>query len=136
MKKLNEVTVVPKVSSVPMGPGMEELCIICYDPTHSIVNCLNILQVKGGIQIEQANSLDYQRKPLNSPYSATYNSRWGKHPNFSWKNEGGQNHFPNNQGQNFQNQGFSNQAPKFQNQGPQGFPANPNQGFHPSSQGI
>ena len=42
---------------------------------------------------------------------------------------------PNNQVHNFQNQGFSNQAPQFQNQGPQGFPTNPNQGFHPSSQG-
>ena len=42
---------------------------------------------------------------------------------------------PNIQGQKFQNQGFSNQAPQFQNQGPQGFPVNPNQGFHPSSQG-
>ena len=42
---------------------------------------------------------------------------------------------PNNQGQNFQNQGFANQAPQFQNQVPQGFPTNPNQDFHPSSQG-
>ena len=42
---------------------------------------------------------------------------------------------PNNQGQNFQNQGFSTQAPPFQNQGPQGFPVNSNQGLHPSSQG-
>ena len=50
-------------------------------------------------------------------------------------NEGGQNHFLNNQGQNFQNHGFPNQAPQFQNQGPQGFPVNPNQGFHPFSQG-
>ena len=42
---------------------------------------------------------------------------------------------PNNQGPNYPNQGFSNQAPPFQNQGSQGFPVNPNQGFHPSSQG-
>ena len=42
---------------------------------------------------------------------------------------------PNNQDPNYQNQGFSNQAPPFQNQGPQGFPVNPNQGFHPSNQG-
>ena len=42
---------------------------------------------------------------------------------------------PNNQGPNYLIQGFSNQAPPFQNQGPQGFPVNPNQGFHPSSQG-
>ena len=36
---------------------------------------------------------------------------------------------------NYPNQGFSNQAPLFQSQGPQGFPVNPNQGFHPSNQG-
>ena len=42
---------------------------------------------------------------------------------------------PNNQVPNYQNQGFSNPAPLFQNQGPQGFPVNPNQGFHPSNQG-
>ena len=40
-----------------------------------------------------------------------------------------------NQGPNYQNQGFSNPPPPFQNQGPQGFPVNPNQGFHPSNQG-
>ena len=134
MKKVNEVTIIPKVPSVPMGSGVEESCIICDDLTHSTINCLNLPQVKGAIQIEQDNSLNYQRRPFNSPYSKTYNPGWGKHSNFSWKNEEGKNHFPNNQGQNFQNQGFSNQAPQFQNQGPQGFLANPNQGFHPSSQ--
>ena len=134
LKKVNEVTIVPKVPSVPMGFGVDESCIICDDPTHSTINYPNLPQVKGAIQIEQANALNYQRKPFNSQYSETYNPGLSKHPNFSWKNEGGQIHFPNNQGQNFQNEGFSNQAPKFQNQGPQGFPANPNQGFHPSSQ--
>ena len=119
---------------MPMGPGMEESCIICDDPTHSTINCPKLPQVKGAIQIEQANALNYQRKLFNSPYSEICNPRWGKHPDFSWKNEGGKNNFPNNQGQNFQNQGFSNQAPQFQNQGFQGFPANPNQGFNPSSQ--
>ena len=118
-----------------MGSRVEEPCIICDDPTHSIINCPNLPQVKGAIQIEQANVLNCQRKPFNSPYSETYNPGWGKHPNFSWRNEGGPHHFPNNQGQNFQNQGFSNQAPQFQNQGPQGFPVNSNQGLHPSSQG-
>ena len=116
LKKVNEVTVVPKVPSVPMGSVVEESCIICDDPTHSTINCPNLPQVKGVIQIEQANALNYQRKPFNSQYSKTYNPEWGKHPNFSWRNEGSQNHFPNNQGQNIQNQGFSNQAPQFQNQ--------------------
>ena len=135
LKKVNEVTVVPQVPSVPMGSRVEEPCIICDDPTHLTINCPNPPQVKGAIQIEQANVLNYQIKPFNSPYFETYNPRWGKHPNFSWTNEGGPHHLPNNQGQNFQNQGFSNQAPQFQNQGPRGFPVNSNQGLHPSSQG-
>ena len=114
---------------------MEEPCIICNYPTHSTVNCPNPPQIKGAILIEQVNALNYQRKPLSSPYSETYNPGWGKHLNVSWRNEEGQNHLPNNQGQNFRNEGFSNQAPQFQNQGPQAFHLNSNQGFHPSSQG-
>ena len=120
---------------MPLGPRVEEPCIICDDPTHSTINCPNLPQVKGAIQIEQANALNYQRKPFNSPYSETYNPGWGKHPNFSWRNEEGPHNLPNNQSQNFQNQGFSSQAPPFQNQGPQGFPVNLNQGLCPSSQG-
>ena len=89
LKKVNEVTVVPKVPSVPMGSGVEDSCIICDDLTHSTINYPNLPQVKGSIQIEQDNALNYQRKPFNSPYSETYNPGWGKHLNFSWKNEGG-----------------------------------------------
>ena len=135
LKKVKEVTSVPQVPSVPMVPRVEEPCIICDDLTHSTINCPNLPQVKGAIQIEQANALNYQRKPFNSPYSETYNPGWGKHPNFSWRNEGGPHNLPNNQGPNYQNQGFSNPAPSFQNQGPQGFLVNPNQVFHPSNQG-
>ena len=126
LKKVNEVTSVPQVPSVPMVHRVEEPCIICDDPTHSTINCPNLPQVKGAIQIEQANALNYQRKPFNSPYSETYNPGRGKHPNFSWRNEGGPHNLPNNQGPNYQNQGFSNPAPPFQNQGPQGFLMNPN----------
>ena len=71
LKKVNEITVVPQVPSVPMGSRVEEPCIICNDPTHLTINCPNLPQVKGAIQIEQANALNYQRKPFNSPYSET-----------------------------------------------------------------
>ena len=106
----------------PIRPPDLPALIICDDPTHSTINCSNLPQVKGAIQIEQVNALNYQRKPFNSPYSETYNPGWGKHPNFSWRNEGGPHNLSINHG-------------PFQNQGPQGFPVNPNQGFHPSSQG-
>ena len=136
MKQVNEVTSVPRVPSVPTGPRVEEPCIVCDDPMHSTINCPNLPQVKGAIQIEQANALNYQRKPFNSPYSETYNPGWGKHPNFSWRNEGGPHNLPNNQGPHYQNHSFTNSIPPFQNQGPQGFPVNPSQGFHPSNQGT
>ena len=135
MKKVNEVTSVPQLPLVPNGHRVEEPCIICDDPTYSTINCPNLPQVKGAIQIEQANALNYQRKPFNSPYSETYNPGWGKHPNFSWRNEGGPHNLPNNQGPHYQNQGFPNSIPPFQNQGPQGFLGNSNQGHHPPNQG-
>ena len=59
LKKVNEVTVVAKVPLAPMGFGVEESFIICNDPTHSTINCPNLHQVKGVIQIEQANALNY-----------------------------------------------------------------------------
>ena len=62
LKKVNEVTVVPKVPSVPMGSGVVESCIIYDDPTHSTINYPNLSQVKGAIKIEQENDLNYQRK--------------------------------------------------------------------------
>ena len=49
MKKVNEVTCVPQVPFVPIVPGVEEPCIICDDPTHSTINCLNLPQVKRAI---------------------------------------------------------------------------------------
>ena len=64
MKKVNKVTSVPQVPSAPIAPRVEEPCIICDDPTHSTINCPNLPHVKGAIQIEQANALNYQRKPL------------------------------------------------------------------------
>ena len=106
LKKVHEVTSVPQVPLVPMGSRVEEPCIICNDPTHSTINCPNLRQVKGAIQIEQANALNYQRKPFNSPYSEKYNPGWGKHSNFSWRNEGGPHNLPNNQGHNYPNQGL------------------------------
>ena len=111
MHKVNEVTTVPKVPSTPTGPRMEDLCIICDDRTHSTTNCPNLSKVKGTIQIEQANALNYPRKPFNSPYSETYNLGWIKHPNFSWKSDRGhaspcQGNLPQNPFQN--NPGFPN----------------------------
>ena len=52
LKKVNEVTSVPQVLLVPTGSRVEEPCIIFDDPTHSTINCPNLPQVKGVIQIE------------------------------------------------------------------------------------
>ena len=66
MKKVKEVTSVAQVPLIPIRPRVEEPCIICDDPTYSTINCPNLPQVKGAIQIEQANALNYRRKPFNS----------------------------------------------------------------------
>ena len=49
----------PQVPPIPTRLRVEEPCIICDDPTHSTINCSNLPQVKGAIQIEQANALNY-----------------------------------------------------------------------------
>ena len=67
MKKVNEVTSVPQLPSVPTGPRVEESCIICDDPTHSTINCPNLPQVKGAIQIEQANALKLPKETFQFP---------------------------------------------------------------------
>ena len=46
LKKVNEVTSMPQVPSVPIGPRVEEPCIICDDPTHSTINCLTFLKLR------------------------------------------------------------------------------------------
>ena len=121
LKKVNEVTTVPQVPSVPIAPRVEEPCIICDDPTHSTINCPNLPQVKGAIQIEQANALNYQRKPFNSPYPETYNPRWGKHPNFSWRNEGGPHNLSKNQGPTIKTKIFQIQLLHFRIKVPKDF---------------
>ena len=103
----------PQVPSVPTRPRVEEPCIICDDPTHSTINCPNLPQVKGAIQIEQANALNYQRKPFNSPYSETYNPGWGKHPNFSWRNEGGEHNFQTTKASIFKTKVFQTKPLRF-----------------------
>ena len=40
MKKVNELTTVPKVPLEPTGPRMEDLCILYDDPTHSTTDSL------------------------------------------------------------------------------------------------
>ena len=75
MQKVNEVTIVPKVPLTTTGPRKEDSCIICDNLTHLSTDCLNLPQVKGAIQIEQANALNYPRKPFNSPCLETYNPR-------------------------------------------------------------
>ena len=55
LKKVNEVTVVPQVPSVPMGAEVEQPCIIYDDPTHSTINCPNLPQVKAPNRASQGS---------------------------------------------------------------------------------
>ena len=42
LKRVNEVTIVPQVPSVPIRSRVEEPCINCDDLTHSTINCPNL----------------------------------------------------------------------------------------------
>ena len=114
----------PNVQGIPANPqGLHE------PPQHGDGVALLATPAVGG------GNVNFQRNQYRQSCINTCSAQWGKHPNFSWRNEGGPHNLPNNQGPNYQNQGFSNPAPQIQSQGLQGFPVNPNQSFHPSNQG-
>ncbi|XP_050233570.1 uncharacterized protein LOC126682057 [Mercurialis annua] len=75
--------------------AVQSSCEVCGDPTHVANDCY----VMGHAFNEQVNFVGGQRQG-NDPYAATYNPGWRNHPNFSWKDTGGN---ANNQaGPNFQ----------------------------------
>ena len=65
-------------------PLQAKLCFICQSTEHVGEQCPTIPVVRE-MFLDQANFVG-QSKPLpNAPYSNTYNTNWGNHPNLSWK---------------------------------------------------
>ena len=60
------------------------ICSICASPTHHVSECPTVAQLPPLIQ-EQVQAAQGYSKPLNDPYSNSYNPGWRNHPNFSWK---------------------------------------------------
>jgi hypothetical protein len=75
-------------------------CATCGCTDHLTVNCIYQQMEEGSV--EQANMLNNNFRPQNNPYSNTYNPGWRNHPNFSWRNDQGQQ----NPSQGRSNQGF------------------------------
>ncbi|CAA0840188.1 Unknown protein, partial [Striga hermonthica] len=54
---------------------------------HGSEMCLSAFDQDFGDQQADANALQgYQNRPVNDPFSNTYNAGWRNHPNFSWAN--------------------------------------------------
>ncbi|XP_055960147.1 uncharacterized protein LOC130014973 [Mercurialis annua] len=64
--------------------AVQSSCEVCGDPTHMANDCY----VMGQAFNEQVNFMEGQIQG-NDPYAATYNPGWRNHPNFSWKDNGG-----------------------------------------------
>src|SRR3954464_7462233 len=62
----------------PVQPTQAVNCDICGGP-HFAMHCVATAQ-----QVEEINFLKQ-----NNPYSNTYNPGWKNHPNFSWKDQQG-----------------------------------------------
>ena len=64
-------------------------CAICQSGEHPVSECPTIPAVRE-MFMEQVNGVGYFKKPVNSPFSNTYNLGWRNHPNLSWKSYQGQ----------------------------------------------
>ncbi|KAI5666975.1 hypothetical protein M9H77_16828 [Catharanthus roseus] len=70
------------------SPNVQGVCAICSSPSHVIYDCPSASLFPEFVQ-EQVNvAQGFHRQ--NDPYSNTYNSGWRNHPNFSWRQQGGE----------------------------------------------
>ena len=87
-------------NKMPMNSNVHDVCYTCASPTHSSYECPYASHHSEFSQ-EQINAA--QGFPShNNPYSNTYNPGWRNHPNFSWRQQGGdgqQGQRPNQGGQ-------------------------------------
>ncbi|XP_062166979.1 uncharacterized protein LOC133873272 [Alnus glutinosa] len=90
-------------------PPPQEVCSFCSNPSHQAKDC-SVLGQFSEVPHEQVNAAI--SRPVNDPYSHSYNPGWRNHPNFSWR-------APGNQGPTI---GVHNQA----------HPLPPNQSYNPN----
>ncbi|XP_063942820.1 uncharacterized protein LOC135150447 [Daucus carota subsp. sativus] len=72
-----------------MAPMNNQVCEVCGIQGHLGNDCLYNVQNAQNFQMEQANA--FRQRQQYSPYSNTYNPGWRDHPNFSYRNNNGQN---------------------------------------------
>ncbi|KAI5677391.1 hypothetical protein M9H77_08341 [Catharanthus roseus] len=95
------------------SPNVQGVCAICSSPSHVIYDCPSASLFPEFVQ-EQVNvAQGFHRQ--NNPYSNTYNSGWRNHPNFSWKQQGGEVQLGQQQYQQNRQSGMTT-PPGFQSQ--------------------
>ncbi|KAI5663351.1 hypothetical protein M9H77_22676 [Catharanthus roseus] len=95
------------------SPNVQGVCAICSSPSHVIYDCPSASLFPEFVQ-EQVNvAQGFHRQ--NNPYSNTYNSGWRNHPNFSWKQQGGEGQLGQQQYQQNKQPGMT-APPGFQSQ--------------------
>jgi hypothetical protein len=69
-------------TTTPHIPPPQEACSFCSNPSHQVKDCSIIGQFYE-VPHEQVNAAF--SKPVNDPYSHSYNPGWRNHLNFSWQ---------------------------------------------------
>ncbi|GFY81028.1 hypothetical protein Acr_01g0008370 [Actinidia rufa] len=65
-------------------PTIGEVCALCLSPAHPVTDCHLAPHYPEFVQ-EHVNAAQGYSRPINDPFSNTYNPGWRNHPNFSWK---------------------------------------------------
>ncbi|KAI5676310.1 hypothetical protein M9H77_07260 [Catharanthus roseus] len=95
------------------SPNVQGFCAICSSPSHVIYDCASASLFPEFVQ-EQVNAAQgFHRQ--NDPYSNTYNPSWRNHPNFSWRQQGGEVQLGQQQYQQNRQSGMTT-PPGFQSQ--------------------
>ncbi|GFZ01221.1 hypothetical protein Acr_14g0008560 [Actinidia rufa] len=71
-------------SSSTTRPTAGEVCALCLSPAHPVTDCHLAPHYPEFVQ-EHVNAAQGYSRPVNDPFSNTYNPGWRNHPNFSWK---------------------------------------------------
>jgi hypothetical protein len=82
-RKLDQIMAASFAPTIaPHTPPPQEACSFCSNPSHQAKYC-SIIRQFFEVPHEQVN-VAFSR-PVNDPYSHSYNPGWRNHPNFSWR---------------------------------------------------
>ncbi|XP_062118324.1 uncharacterized protein LOC133831937 [Humulus lupulus] len=116
-KKLQQNKISAQAQAIQMQSGRE----LCGGP-HLYEQC-TVANMYGSMRVDQAQvqAVGNFQRPYQNPFSNTYNPGWRNHPNFSWRNNQGQQSqfqgpYQQNMSQQPMNQASSSHQPRPQDQ--------------------